>query len=674
MVDREDLKPKPVAHEALFSDGVFKDVLLHQFLDRNPALAFIKDENGRYVYVSKSFLEFFKVTDEAVFGKTDYQWLPEELANHFTENDNLVRRTKKTLEVIESVPSSDGDIRSIVYKFPISDGAGKDYVAGIAVDISERLKTQDLKANLAAIVDASHDAIIGATPEGIILTWNRSAQRIFGYTADEIIGKHFNILVPDKNAVYVEEILADVRNGEAVSQKEGQCLTKSGEKIYVSVTVSPILNNTSQVSGVAVVARDITQRIEMERVLKQTAMDLSIARDQALEASNLKSAFVANISHELRTPLSAILGMTELLSESKLAEEQQGYAQILKSAGQSLLTIVNDVLDLSKIEAGKMKLEYSPFNVIFLVQECARVLAPAARDKGLVLKTNIDHSIPAFVVGDHDRVRQTLINLIGNSIKFTEKGEVAVELSLQSENKELITIIFRVTDTGIGILPVEQNRLFKPFTQIDGTAARKYSGTGLGLSISKNLVEMMGGTIGFESTRGKGTQFWFTVPFKRCEKVTKIQTCTPDGKVLLDTALKGSSILLVEDNAVLQRLIQIQLSNLGVEAHAVSTGEEALEAVKQSEFDLIFMDCQLPQMDGFAATKAIRDFESAMDSYTPIVALTAGAMDGDEQRCLAAGMNDYLSKPASVRQLCDKMELWIPLKKRYHTKSQALRS
>ncbi len=671
MADRQDQLLKRRRSQTPLPNGAIREELLRQFLDLNPALSFIKDEKGRYVYVSQSFLDFFQVKENTVVGKTDYEWLPEELAAQFTENDNHVKITKKPMEVIESVPTSCGVTRSIVYKFLIGDGTGRNYVGGIALDLSERLKTEELKAQLAEIVDASHDAIIGSTPEGIIINWNKSAQRMFGYTADEIIGKHFNVLVPEKNTIYVEEILASVRSGENVSQREGQCLTKHGDKIYISATVSPILNKANQVSGISVVARDITQRIEMQRALKQTTTDLSIARDQALEASNLKSAFVANISHELRTPLSAILGMIELLNFTKLTDEQQGFLQTLKSSGQSLLTIVNDVLDLSKIEAGKLDLEYAPFNAIFLVQECARAMAPSARDKGLLLTTRTDHSIPSFVIGDHERVRQTLINLIGNSIKFTEKGEVTIALSLQSEDKQSIALKFSVSDTGIGILPQEQGRLFKPFTQIDGSASRKYSGTGLGLSISKNLVEMMGGTISFESTRGKGTQFWFTIPFKRCEAIASVEGVATAAKISISKDLAGSLVLLVEDNIVLQRLLQMQLSNLGVMVLAVSTGEDALEALKTSDFDLIFMDCQLPHMDGFAATRAIRNIEASLGLYTPIVALTAGAMDGDEKRCLDAGMNDYLSKPAAVRQLCDKMELWIPLKKRYRAQPKS---
>jgi len=675
MADQEDTKPEAsVSQSALSmssSDSALKETLLRRYLDHSPALSFIKDEKGRYVYVSHSLLELFKVKAEVVFGKTDFEWLPKELADQFAESDSLVRTTKASMEVIESVPSASGVIRSIVYKFLFDDGAGREYIGGIAVDVSERLKAEDLKGQLAAIVDASHDAIIGSSSDGTILTWNKSAERIFGYGANEIIGKHFNVLVVPKNTVYVEEILRKVRHGEDISQREGKCLTKSGTEIDISVTASPILDEAREVIGISVVARDISQRVEMQRALKQTTLDLSIARDQALEASNLKSAFVANISHELRTPLSAILGMIELLSSTELSEEQENFVQTLKSSGQSLLTIVNDVLDLSKIEAGKLDLEYAPFNVIFLMQECASVMAVSAKNKGLLLTTRIDHSIPTFVIGDHERVRQTLINLIGNSIKFTETGEITLALSLQSQYKRSIALKFSVTDTGIGISEEQLGRLFKPFTQIDGSASRRYSGTGLGLSISKNLVEMMGGSISCQSTLGKGTQFFFTIPFKRCENEANPPGVSTLSKVSINQNLANSLILLVEDNSVLQKLIQMQLSNVGVRAQAVSTGEEALEAIKVSDFDLIFMDCQLPQMDGFAATKVIREIEASHGGYTPIVALTAGAMDGDERRCLDAGMNDYLSKPASVRQLCDKMELWIPLKKRYQSQPRS---
>lgn len=638
--------------------------LLNEFLDHNKALSFIKDAAGRYVYVNRSFLEFFRVKAENILGKTDFEWLPEQLAHQFTENDNHVRTTGETLEVIESVPSDHGVIRSLVCKFLIADKAGNKCVGGIALDVSKRLEAEELKGQLAAIVDSSHDAILASSPEGIIRTCNRSAERIFGYRTDEMVGQHLNILVPKENVHYVEQILLRLKMGDDVVHREGECLLKDGQIIYISVTASPIRDAMGVITGVSFVARDMSRRREMEQVLRQTSSDLAVARDQALESSSLKSAFVATISHELRTPLSAILGMAELLSYTEMTEEQQAFLQILDDSAKSLLGIVSDILDLSKIEAGKLALEHVPFNLIFLAQECARTLSASAKAKGLFLKTQIDQGMPQFVMGDPGRVRQTLINLIGNSIKFTETGGITVEVATVSEDRNTIYIRFSVTDTGIGIAEKDQRLLFKPFTQVDGSHARKYSGTGLGLSISKELVEMMDGTIGVESMAGMGTTFWFLIPFKMCGQPSDSETKYDSDNPTFSKNLVGKLILVVEDSPVLQNLIIKQLETGGIKAHAVASGMKAIEKIKNQDFDLILMDCQLPELDGYSATVAIRQLESTSGRRIPIIALTAGAMDSDREKCINAGMDDYLSKPTNIRQLFDKLESWICLSER----------
>ena len=405
-------------------------------------------------------------------------------------------------------------------------------------------------------------------------------------------------------------------------------------------------------------AQEIQERTrELERLNEQWQQ----ARDRAIESSNLKSAFVATISHELRTPLSGLMGFLELALATQLDAEQRQLLTTANESAEALLTIVNDVLDLSKIEAGKTELEIVPFNPIFLVQDVSRLLAASAKKKGLILETRIDQTIPPFVQGDPTRVRQVLLNLIGNSIKFTRQGTVTVCAAVHAQDESTITVKFSVLDTGIGIAEDDKRLLFLPFSQVDSSNTRRFGGTGLGLTISKAFVEMMGGSIYCESTKGKGSSFWFLVPFTkdRSEARSAFDATASLGP---GCALpRGKVVLVVEDSPVIQMLAVKQLINLGIQAHTVSNGRAAVEAVSTFNYDLILMDCHMPEMDGFKATRIIRNFEQQTVCYTPIIAMTAGAMTGDRDTCLECGMDDYLSKPFTIGQLRDKLESWLAM-------------
>jgi len=492
-------------------ESEYAQSLLKLFLDHNPALSFVKDEKGKYLYVNRSFLKFFKINETDLLGKTDFEWLKEDIARQFTENDDRVRATGKCLETIETVEFPSGAIRSLVHKFPIVEPSGKHLVGGIAIDITERLRLEELQAELAAIVDSSRDAIIGISKDGIIGTWNAGAKSMLGYSDEEVVGKNLDAVVMSEAAS--EPIKIFLEKGE-LEQHETAWTTKNGHHIHVSIVVSPIQPEEGKLTGFSVVARDITTRIEMENALRSATNEISLARDQALEASALKSTFVSNISHELRTPLAGILGMLELLLSTDLTEEQRPLAKTIDECATSLLAMVNDILDLSKIEAGKMNAEVEPFNLIYLVQECSRLMASAAREKQLIFTTKIDDRIPNFVRGDQKRVRQTLLNITGNAIKFTEFGAVNLEVTLEDQAAQAIVVRFSVGDTGIGIAEEKQRLLFQAFSQVDSSSTRKYHGTGLGLYISKQLVDLMGGTIQLQSKKGQGTLCSFTVPFK----------------------------------------------------------------------------------------------------------------------------------------------------------------
>jgi len=390
---------------------------------------------------------------------------------------------------------------------------------------------------------------------------------------------------------------------------------------------------------------EIVERLRTER-------ELHVAMDEAQAASRAKSQFVANMSHEIRTPMIGVLGMTELLLRTELTTRQREFAQNAHRSGNVLLGIINDILDFSKIETGMLELEVIDFDLPRLLTDLRDMLLPRAQAKGLEFNCHIDPQVPQRLAGDPNRLRQILSNLIDNAIKFTHGGEVSVEVSPAGTEGAASRLRFVVRDTGIGIPPEVQARLFKPFTQADGSTTRKYGGTGLGLSISRQLALMMGGEIGLESEAGRGSVFWFNVGFAQAHG-DAAHACPAAAAA---EALSGR-ILLAEDNCVNQEVARNMLADLGCEVLVVEDGIAAVAAVQAGSFDLVLMDCDMPVLDGYAAAKAIRAWEAgqAQPCHIPIIALTAGALYADRQACLAVGMDDHLAKPYSQDQLRTKL-------------------
>ena len=389
--------------------------------------------------------------------------------------------------------------------------------------------------------------------------------------------------------------------------------------------------------------------------LEESNAQLKVARDQALEASSLKSAFVANVSHELRTPLSGVLGMNELLLSSGLSEDQRMMAQTVQESARTLLSLVNDILDLSKIEAGRMNIESIPMHPGQIVRDVVALLAPAAASRHIGLSVEVAPEVPGKVFGDPVRTHQVLLNLVGNAVKFTHQGGVKVRAHASTVADGRATVRFEVTDTGIGMSDEETRMLFMPFVQADMSTTRKYGGTGLGLTISKRLVELMGGEIGFTTEKGRGSSFWFSIPYNVIAEQQELVTA--DTAECIDPA---QVVLVVEDNQMMQAVVAKQLASLGIPFRLCGSAEAALEDLARSQFGMVLMDCHLPKMDGFEATAEIRKRERQTGRHTPIVAMTAGAMKGDPEKCLQAGMDDYLSKPYTLEQLCDMLTKWFP--------------
>jgi PAS domain S-box-containing protein len=446
----------------------------------------------------------------------------------------------------------------------------------------------------------------------------------------------------------------DRRHAEAVFQRsvqgiptdlEHRLVRSDGAIRWIHARSFPAWNSKGELSYIVGIAEDIT---EHKRVLEE----MELAKSAAQAASHAKSEFLAVMSHEIRTPLNGVMGMTDLALETQLTSQQQEYLETIKTSAESLLTVINDILDFSKIEAGKIDLAEIDFNLRDSLTTMLKMFSARADEKGLRVLCEVANEVPEIVRGDPQRLRQVVVNLVDNAIKFTDKGNVLLEVRVEAEGAADCILHYVVADTGIGIPADKQKIIFDPFSQADNSATRKYGGTGLGLTISKRLVEKMGGEIWVESEVGRGTQFHFTVRLWISQK-------TMAGGIAQDSLYKARgpeeflSVLVAEDNRVNQSLVKRLLEKRGHRVVVVTNGREVLEALKKENYDVVLMDIQMPEMDGFETTAAIRENEKETGLHQRVIAFTASA---DREKCLAAGMDGYLSKPIRASEFVELLE------------------
>ena len=515
-------------------------------------------------------------------------------------------------------------------------------IDGTGQDITERRQAEVERQSLSTVLDASEDAITACHSDGSFSIWNRGAEKLFGYTAREALGQPLSLVVPPAGRDAAKENVERILRGGRVAPLETLLVAKGGRGVLVALTLSAIVDASGEIAGVAAIGRDITEA-------RRAQAALADANASLVEALQAKSEFMANMNHELRTPLNGVLGVSGLLADTALDDEQREYVEALRVSGESLMAVIEDILDFSKLEAGKLALEYEAVELRSLVEEVCSIVAVSQPARAVEVIAAVPAGTPAAVWGDHKRLRQVLTNLTHNAVKFTEAGEVRVDVTWGAGRTDEIELRFEVVDTGIGIDPQQQQTIFESFSQADGSSTRRYGGTGLGLTIAQQLVALMGGEIGVRSTPGAGSTFWFTLP-------TSI--ASHDTPRLLPAALRGMRALIVDDKATNRELLGGYLSQWGMSSHAEANLDAALTALREAArspqpYRLALIDYRL---DGVTAESLVAAIASDPSLEATTVVLMVAARD-KHSAAVIPGIAVVVAKPLRQDQLYEKLAL-----------------
>jgi PAS domain S-box-containing protein len=630
------------------------------FLEASLDAAVLADHEGVILLANKLFSQLTGHTRRHLYGAPIGRFFletteAESLFRSCLENqaDQLARFTILT----NASEATEVKIRITPVMFGHEGGNG----AVITIrDISGVRLAEERKSHLAAIVTSSSDAIIGQSADGIVRVWNASAEKIFGYSASEAVGQPASLILPPELIEEEQDIIERIWRGEQIDRYEALRKRKDGRIINVSVAPAAIRDPEGNITGISRIEREITEQKKFEKELLEARRTAEREKTLAEEAMRAKQLFLSSMSHEIRTPLNAIIGFTKLLLKARLEDTHKEYLHAIRISGEALLALVNDILDLGQAEQAKISFGKTAFRPVAVVRSVLRTFETAIFKRKLELVTHFDQGLPEVLKGDPDRLQQVLMNLVSNAVKFTPQGKISVECRLVKESAGNVTLKFVVTDTGIGIPGSELNHIFDNFRQAGGSAARLYGGTGIGLAIVKHLVSAQGGTVSVQSKRGQGSEFSFTLDFERTRDVPAADAADAPA----EPAKGGHRVLVVEDVTLNQIFMKTLLNSFGCEVRIARNGQVAIDMLRKEKFDLVLMDLQMPEMDGYEATQAIRQ---ELRLSVPVIALTADVTSADVERCRKVGMNDYLSKPvddkllqAKIMKYCEGAGGWKP--------------